>query len=274
MKEAFGLHALAGDLEHRASIRVEHAMIRFQPLAGLALAAMLVVTVRPAEARFVSVDPVKPDTNTGENFNRYHYGNNNPYRYTDPDGRQSRELNFEAAQSGHQPPPRHPDDYLGPAIGAALTGVLAAPIIGFGGGAAIANPAAATRVLSTAADIGMGDALGGASLGGDIAIGAQVIQTYGPFHRLGDSPAAIQSIRASGEIFGNPARNTHQSHIPKVRAYLGSLPAGAHGFEFTTPIAPDIGHVPWKPTWSPGSPGVVERNGQAVIPCTVTTSSC
>jgi hypothetical protein len=160
-------------------------MIRFQSLACVALVAMLVVTVRPAEARFVSVDPVKADANTGENFNRYHYGNNNPYRYTDPDGRQSRELNFESAQSGHQPPPRHPDDYL-----------------------------------------------------------------------------------------GNPARNTHQSHIPKVRAYLGSLPADAHGFEFTTPIAPDIGHVPWKPTWSPGTPGVVERNGQAVIPCTVTTSSC
>jgi hypothetical protein len=249
-------------------------MIRFQSLACVALVAMLFATARPVEARFVAVDPVQPDTNTGENFNRYHYGKNNPYRYTDPDGRQSRELNFESAQSGHQPPPRHPDDYLGPAIGAALTGVLAAPIIGYAGGAALANPAAATRVLSTVADIGMGDALGGASLGGGIALGAQAVQTYGPFHRLGDSAEAIQNIRMTGELRGNPARNTHQSPFPKVRAYLGPLPPDTKGFEFTTPIAPDVGHARGKPTWNPMSPGVIERDEQAIIPCTVTAWSC
>lgn len=43
-----------------------------------------------ASARFVSVDPVQADPNTGTNFNRYWYGNNNPYRFTDPDGRLSR----------------------------------------------------------------------------------------------------------------------------------------------------------------------------------------
>jgi hypothetical protein len=37
----------------------------------------------------LSVDPVTADGNTGDNFNRYWYANNNPYRYTDPDGRQS-----------------------------------------------------------------------------------------------------------------------------------------------------------------------------------------
>jgi hypothetical protein len=36
------------------------------------------------------VDPVGPDPNTGANFNRYSYANNNPYRFTDPDGRLSR----------------------------------------------------------------------------------------------------------------------------------------------------------------------------------------
>jgi hypothetical protein len=40
-----------------------------------------------ASARFVSVDPVQANPNTGANFNRYYYGNNNPYRFTDPDGR-------------------------------------------------------------------------------------------------------------------------------------------------------------------------------------------
>lgn len=37
--------------------------------------------------RFLSVDPVTADKVVGSNFNRYWYGNNNPYRFTDPDGR-------------------------------------------------------------------------------------------------------------------------------------------------------------------------------------------
>lgn len=40
----------------------------------------------PQSGRFVSTDPVVP-TDDGENFNRYWYANDNPYRYTDPDGR-------------------------------------------------------------------------------------------------------------------------------------------------------------------------------------------
>jgi len=39
--------------------------------------------------RFLSVDPVTVDGNTGHNFNRYWYANNNPYKFTDPDGRAS-----------------------------------------------------------------------------------------------------------------------------------------------------------------------------------------
>ncbi|MCL1633814.1 hypothetical protein M2650_04035 [Luteimonas sp. SX5] len=38
--------------------------------------------------RFLSVDPVTA-TSVGGNFNRYWYANNNPYRFTDPDGRES-----------------------------------------------------------------------------------------------------------------------------------------------------------------------------------------
>jgi len=51
------------------------------------LVAGLVVAAVPAHARFVSVDPVQPDANSGANFNRYAYAHNNPYRYVDPDGR-------------------------------------------------------------------------------------------------------------------------------------------------------------------------------------------
>jgi len=41
----------------------------------------------PVVGRFLSVDPVGADANTGGNFNRYWYANNNPYVFTDPDGR-------------------------------------------------------------------------------------------------------------------------------------------------------------------------------------------
>lgn len=41
----------------------------------------------PMLGRFLSVDPVTADGNTGGNFNRYKYANNNPYKFIDPDGR-------------------------------------------------------------------------------------------------------------------------------------------------------------------------------------------
>jgi len=43
----------------------------------------------PIAGRFLSVDPVTTDANSGDSFNRYVYARNNPYFYTDPDGRYS-----------------------------------------------------------------------------------------------------------------------------------------------------------------------------------------
>ncbi|WP_460456966.1 RHS repeat domain-containing protein [Arenimonas alkanexedens] len=43
----------------------------------------------PSIGRFLSVDPVTANSATGANFNRYWYANNNPYRFTDPDGREA-----------------------------------------------------------------------------------------------------------------------------------------------------------------------------------------
>lgn len=39
--------------------------------------------------RFLSVDPITAHSNPAEAFNRYWYGNNNPYAFTDLDGRQA-----------------------------------------------------------------------------------------------------------------------------------------------------------------------------------------
>jgi RHS repeat-associated protein len=43
----------------------------------------------PLAGRFLSVDPVTTDAATASSFNRYVYGDNNPYGYVDPDGRQT-----------------------------------------------------------------------------------------------------------------------------------------------------------------------------------------
>lgn len=41
----------------------------------------------PGIGRFLSVDPVTANAALGANFNRYWYANNNPFAFTDPDGR-------------------------------------------------------------------------------------------------------------------------------------------------------------------------------------------
>jgi len=58
-------------------------------LVSLVLMTFLVIASGAANARFVSVDSVQANANNGQNFNRYSYANNNPYKFTDPDGRQS-----------------------------------------------------------------------------------------------------------------------------------------------------------------------------------------
>ncbi|MDR6840309.1 RHS repeat-associated core domain-containing protein [Pseudoxanthomonas sacheonensis] len=56
----------------------------------------------PGIGRFLSVDPVTADEDTGDNFNRYWYANNNPYVFTDPDGR------FALDEKNEPPPPPPP----------------------------------------------------------------------------------------------------------------------------------------------------------------------
>lgn len=97
---------------------------------------------------------------------------------------------------------------------------------------------------------------------------------YGPYHRLGDSMENIQSIKNSRELFGNPPTNFFRSDIPKVKAYEGSLPNGAKGFEFYTPTKPNGGgYMPGTVRlWS--EPNAIIRNDQAIIRCIVTKVGC
>jgi len=54
----------------------------------------------PTLSRFLSIDPVAPNSQTGANFNRFWYGNANPYRFTDSDGRESVREMIDSAATG------------------------------------------------------------------------------------------------------------------------------------------------------------------------------
>lgn len=112
----------------------------------------------PQLGAFLSVDPVTAYQKPVEQFNRYRYANSSPYKFTDPDGRESgaafKVVNDATNGQPITPPPRNPNDRLGPAIGAALTAVLAAPVMAEVGLAAMANPGA----VATATEIGAGAA--------------------------------------------------------------------------------------------------------------------
>jgi len=55
--------------------------------AGTGLVYMQQRYYDPIAGRFLSVDPITTDANTGKGFNLYEYAYSNPYRYVDPDGR-------------------------------------------------------------------------------------------------------------------------------------------------------------------------------------------
>ncbi len=66
-------------------------MSRLKYILSFILSIGLLASVNPASARFLSVDPVGTiehlQNGNIQGFNRYAYGNNNPYKYVDPDGR-------------------------------------------------------------------------------------------------------------------------------------------------------------------------------------------
>ena len=133
----------------------------------------------PECGRFLSVDPIGVDPTSGGNFNRYEYANDNPYRYTDPDGRETGStLQAEWKLMGAKP--NYTPDTAGKVIGGAALALVAAPVAIEAGFAALSNPGTATTIVNTVADAAAGNAIGGTSLsigGGAIAAGAHAIAT-------------------------------------------------------------------------------------------------
>ena len=80
----------------------------------------------PVAGRFLSIDPVTTDADTGSSFNRYVYANNSPYRFTDPDGRNSSDP---FADPPLVPQPSSIPVILPPIPGMPPVGVITPPII-------------------------------------------------------------------------------------------------------------------------------------------------
>ncbi len=87
-----------------------------------------------------------------------------------------------------------------------------------------------------------------------------------------DDVATAKAQIASQEIWGGPARNIFQSHIPKVKAYRDKLPQDQNGIrtmtgiEFNTEVEPDRNTKPGGVLyWSGESEGVRNEDEWAKI---------
>jgi len=143
------------------------------------LAALLLLVSGTANARFVSVDPVQANANNGQNFNRYNYGLNNPYKFKDLDGRCIDGVTCEAMGQSFAKNP----EAVKPLVPFAIAGVaiMAAPLVPAmateGGMYMLSNPG----VVATATDIAAGAAgvTGTASAWSALRPGGQAIGQAG-----------------------------------------------------------------------------------------------
>jgi hypothetical protein len=96
---------------------------------------------------------------------------------------------------------------------------------------------------------------------------------FGPFHRLtAHDPDENEKVWRSGEVWERPLRSTFASFRPKVKAWVGPLPADMIGYELYTDVEPDPGVVPVLAYWMDGRPGVITiaMNEIVAIPVIIT----
>ena len=130
----------------------------------------------PDAGRFISIDPTAIEPKSPLSFNRYIYGNNNPYTYTDPDGNSPLIIAGAAAVAGAA---------IGAGIGAANNGWSGAF---YGGITGAASPIIATGLYMAAE-------------AGGTAIGLNYLQTQlASFSAgfMGDVATAYQGSKISG----------------------------------------------------------------------------
>jgi RHS repeat-associated protein len=169
----------------------------------------------PKVGRFLSADPVGVDASTGGNFSRYWYANNNPYKFTDPDGRQSAADNFGDAVA-RDPEAFNNSLHQVPALivtGVMLVGPPALMVAGEYSGVMLAAAPALNGAGGTALDLVAGDAIGGAT----VAVGtAKAVE--GAYE-------IVDGVRRSkaAEMLGNAVIDAVDTTGKKIMASIDSL---------------------------------------------------
>jgi RHS repeat-associated protein len=133
----------------------------------------------PQVGRFLSLDSVSANANTGANFNRFKYAANSPYKFTDPDGRQDAADRFgdrfkQDAESGNSAvyaPFRGP---VVVATGLMLVGPAAFALLPEAGVVAAAGSAAPT---ATGSLIAASEAAGGHMIARHVGVSAAQLAT-------------------------------------------------------------------------------------------------
>lgn len=175
----------------------------------------------PVLGRFLSVDPVVADAQTGAMFGRYHYAYNNPFRFRDPDGRMPGET--EPGRSD----PGGPEDGLTPIAGPGMTlpqFVVGATVTVV---ASVALPAAAASAALAANSLRAfgASAAAGAGLGGNPFRGKTAMEVAGMFERKGYVARGPDPVGGRG-TYVNPksGRGYHidAKHPPPKGPHVGA----------------------------------------------------
>ena len=177
----------------------------------------------PITARFTGFDPADVTDDNPHSFNRYAYGNNNPYKYLDPDGRVAFlaliPLAVEAA----------------PAIaaGGAAIGVMAARAAPFAQRALSAmmgtvntlatQSSNVAAVAETAAGIATGTPMGASAVVGAPAVGAAVAGIWSSTKSMSATANAFQHYSSHGAEFG--AKNALE-YAKMAKDFMHNSPLG------------------------------------------------
>ena len=166
----------------------------------------------PIAGRFLSVDPITTDANTGKGFNVYEYAQSNPYRFTDPDGRQA----CSGAKCFIDRPPGSGGPYGGPSGTMPLFGGVSTP--------PTPSPQTSDSSQSSSGSTATGNELPPNAWGGKLSP-LQLPQIGEKYSSINFSLTRTDSPKSSGLAEVNQV-GTIQFLLPATTAYLVRTPIG------------------------------------------------